>query len=223
MTFTSLLPNTFYYILFDGVSADKCTWSMNLAGPITLPIELLSFTGENAGAINQLKWVTKTETNNDYFTVERSFDGENFVILDKIKGAGNSTFSISYYYVDRAPLNGTNYYRLKQTDFNGESHYSEPIAIDSYSTKSFELLSIYPNPAKNEINIKIATQETISAKLSISDVWGRIILEKEVVVEKGTTIFREDLSEGVPGFYFINFVDTRTKSALNGKFIIGGY
>jgi Secretion system C-terminal sorting domain len=222
MTFTSLLPNTFYYILFDGASADKCTWTMNLAGPITLPIELLSFTGENNGSINLLEWITKTEVNNDYFTLERSFDGENFIALDKIKGAGNSSYSIAYSYVDQAPLNGTNYYRLKQTDFNGESHYSEPIAIDAYGTKSFELISIYPNPAKNQINIKIATQETISAKLSISDVWGRVVLEKEVTVEKGTNIIREDLDEYVPGFYFIYLTDAKMKLPLSGKFIIGG-
>ena len=85
LSFTSLLPNTFYYLIFDGSSIDKCTWDLTLTGAITLPIELLQFKGINKGDYNLLTWTTKTEINNDYFTVERSANGLDFEPIAIVK------------------------------------------------------------------------------------------------------------------------------------------
>ncbi len=112
-----------------------------------LPIELLSFAAAAIDAHVQLNWATASETNNDYFNVERSADAINFTSISKINGAGNSTQILNYSAVDNAPLNGISYYRLKQNDYNGEFTYSQIEVV--YFNNILQEVEIYPNPAKN--------------------------------------------------------------------------
>lgn len=88
----------------------------------TLPVELLSFTGKNVNGNNVLEWQTSSETNNDYFTVEKSTDGITFFPIARIDGAGNSTQINDYSFTDENSAALT-YYRLRQTDFNGRYEY----------------------------------------------------------------------------------------------------
>ncbi|RUA27979.1 MAG: hypothetical protein DSY76_04830, partial [Bacteroidetes bacterium] len=92
-----------------------------------LPVELLSFTAKTkANAVN-LQWQTATETNSQYFEVQCSADGENWISLDEIAAAGNSNELIDYQYIDQNPINGDNYYRLLQMDYNGDFEYFGPV------------------------------------------------------------------------------------------------
>ena len=91
-----------------------------------LPIELLSFDAIHRNNQEvQLSWITLSEINNDYFTLERSTNGLKWNEIQRIKGAGNSKEMLHYRYVDRYPLAGISYYRLKQTDFDGSFTYSK--------------------------------------------------------------------------------------------------
>ncbi|MEK6828808.1 MAG: hypothetical protein AABY15_01690 [Nanoarchaeota archaeon] len=96
-----------------------------------LPIELLYFVGvKEQDGRNLLKWVTASEMSNDYFSIERSDDGEMFEEINRVDGAGNSSSELSYYVYDNNPIKGYNYYRLKQVDYNGDFEYSKTIVID---------------------------------------------------------------------------------------------
>ncbi|TVQ20351.1 MAG: hypothetical protein EA361_00165, partial [Bacteroidetes bacterium] len=95
-----------------------------------LPVEWLSFTAQPAGGEVLLSWQTATETNNDFFTVLRSSDGEHFQSLGRLSGAGNSNQVNSYTFTDVAPLSGVNYYRVRQTDFDGQYDYSQTLAVE---------------------------------------------------------------------------------------------
>ncbi len=115
-----------------------------------LPIELIHF---NAVAENEkvnLNWVTASELNNDFFTVQHSTDGVEFASLGIINGQGTTQNSTSYDFVDSNPMAGVNYYRLKQTDFDGTSTYSNIIAVNL----NLEWL-LYPNPVTygNDVSI----------------------------------------------------------------------
>lgn len=115
-----------------------------------LPIELIHF---NAVAENEkvnLNWVTASELNNDFFTVQHSTDGVEFASLGIINGQGTTQNSTSYDFVDSNPMAGINYYRLKQTDFDGTSTYSNIIAVNL----NLEWL-LYPNPVTygNDVSI----------------------------------------------------------------------
>ncbi|MEO5643478.1 MAG: T9SS type A sorting domain-containing protein [Bacteroidia bacterium] len=110
----------------------------------TLPIELLEFTAAPEGQDVITQWVTATETNNDYFLVERSINGSTFETAGRVDGAGNSTQLLSYQFKDEHPYTGTSYYRLKQVDYNGGFSYSQVVPV----TFAPETISaVYPNPS----------------------------------------------------------------------------
>lgn len=101
--------------------------STTVANP--LPIRLLRFTAQPAGNVVQLDWATASETNNAYFTVERSKDGITFGEVVEVPGANNSNTLNEYQSWDDQPLSGLSYYRLRQTDLDGTSTYSDLVAV----------------------------------------------------------------------------------------------
>ena len=97
---------------------------------ILLPIELTYFTVEQKGNDIVFEWETATETNNDYFTIEYSIDGVNFYELTTKAGSGTTSEATSYNFVWNADKSGLFYFRLKQTDYNGEYSYSKVVALN---------------------------------------------------------------------------------------------
>lgn len=95
----------------------------------TLPVELISFTGQPEVAGNNLKWITSSEKDNDYFTIERSPDGIEWERISTIPGAGTSNIETDYEYTDNSFTSDLNYYRLSQTDYNGITTEKGIIAI----------------------------------------------------------------------------------------------
>jgi hypothetical protein len=100
-----------------------------------LPIELYTFEGECIQNKNLITWSTASEHNNDYFIIERSTDGENWSIINKTTGMGNSTMLTKYSCVDNTFGKRINYYRLTQVDFDGANKTYGPISIDNRSNK----------------------------------------------------------------------------------------
>ena len=107
-----------------------------------LPIELLYFNGTAHGRINNLYWSTASENNNDYFNIEKSSDDEIWVDIDKQKGAGNSSTQLYYSFSDNNVEKIINYYRLKQTDYDGNFKYSDIISIDNRDNDSKEIYRV---------------------------------------------------------------------------------
>lgn len=94
-----------------------------------LPIELLAFSATANGTQVDLRWATASEQDNAYFTVERSSDAVAFTPLSQVAGAGSSQSVLHYADVDPAPLPGLSYYRLRQTDFNGSTTFSQAVPV----------------------------------------------------------------------------------------------
>jgi len=99
--------------------------------PGTLPVELTSFSGVTERNVNHLTWTTASETNCANFDLEQSPDGINFTNIGTVQGAGNSTTTNTYTYIDEHPFIGTTYYRLKQSDFDGSYEYSTVISVSN--------------------------------------------------------------------------------------------
>ncbi len=120
-----------------------------------LPIELLFFNGKPEKESIGLSWATATELNNDYFSIEKSTDGIRWTVLENIQGAGNSTMNLQYTFEDKTPEAGIQYYRLKQTDFDGTFTYSVAIAINFEGSTIANSIAIYPNPnSSNQLNFR---------------------------------------------------------------------
>ncbi|MGN6495255.1 MAG: T9SS type A sorting domain-containing protein [Agriterribacter sp.] len=158
--------------------------SMNNQTP--LPVELTSFTARPQGTAVQLNWTTATEQNNAYFGVERSADGINWQQIGKVNGAGNSTQPLSYGYTDQQPLNGTSYYRLKQTDYNGTFKYSlvEVVRLQN----SNPTLRVYPNPVGQEVTIQTS----------------KAVVQINLLSTNGRTVLRHAPSRVAGGTFSIN-------------------
>lgn len=111
--------------------ADIKSFSVNCLS--VLPVSLISFTGENVNERNVLNWITESEYNNDYFTIESSIDGVYFEKIGTVKALNAGTM---YEFVDETYQDTVNYYRLSQTDFNGEPRViGDLVVIDNRSTK----------------------------------------------------------------------------------------
>jgi len=108
-----------------------------------LPIDLLSFDVANVNGKVDIIWRTASEQDNDFFTIERSNGVGEWQILGTVEGAGKSSEELQYQFWDRTPLLNSNYYRLKQTDFDGTSTYSD---IKLVVMDAIDLISVYPNP-----------------------------------------------------------------------------
>ena len=128
--------NTVVYNYNDGASPSSTgyvnSYRPNMIfnhGGGTLPIDLISFTGEVIGSGVELNWVVASQVNNDYYEIQRSIDVENWETISTIPGAGNNNTQMDYKIIDPNPLIGISYYRLKQTDYDGQSEAFHPISI----------------------------------------------------------------------------------------------
>lgn len=147
-----------------------------------LPVELVSFVASaNEDETVALNWVTAVEIQNDHFTVERSENGSDFVEVARIEGNGNSTVTNYYNTVDMQPNKGINYYRLKQTDFNGEFTYSDIVSVSFNETAVEPSVSIYPNPVAGAsmVNINIANADNDITEVQIFEVSTGKLIHKD--------------------------------------------
>lgn len=128
-----------------------------------LPVSLISFTYKcNYNGV-QLQWVTATETNNSYFTVERSMNAVDWEKIAVINGAGNSNSLKPYSYQDIQAAKGRFFYRLNQTDYNGQNKYSNVIVAACNNNK--QNISLYPNPAQQSISLIAERIELLSYRI----------------------------------------------------------
>ena len=141
-----------------------------------LPIELLSFEGKAEGKKNVLKWTTVSETNNNFFSVQRSSTAKDFVTIGTVKGAGTSNQSLQYSFVDTKPLPHQNYYRLLQNDFDGSTSFSRIISIKNSAAET-ATVTVFPNPAETFLSI-VSVNDIDNSQIEIVNVLGETVLKK---------------------------------------------
>jgi hypothetical protein len=151
-----------------------------------LPIILSSFNAVlNAGAVD-LSWTTATEANSDHFSVQRSTNaGESWDEIGRVAAAGNSNVSLNYTFTDNKPAQGTSEYRLQLIDKDGKYTYSE---VKSISRGIVTGVSIYPNPARDYVNITLAATAGETVLIRLFNNSGALLQEKSVANAGGTTV-----------------------------------
>jgi len=177
-----------------------------------LPIELINFEGICKESIINLYWSTSAEINNDYFTVERSYDGHDFDYLGIVQGAGNSPYINNYQYTDFNVL-AKQYYQLKQTDFDGNFSYSEIISVACKQEENE--IGIYAIDDLIFINNFATYDSNEEIMYSIIDQTGRLLSRKLVVCVNGQMkINISHLSSGLYHFSLYSGDDVITKKIV---------
>ena len=173
-----------------------------------LPIELLNFDAKINGRVIDLTWETISEITNDYFTVECSKNCIQWTEVVQIEGAGNSSQTLTYNTIDKNPYYGLSYYRLKQTDFDGQFDYSQIISVNTELTNNSQI-EIYPNPTNN--NITLVGNKNELEDISIYNTLGQDItlLTQQLEINKSKVII--DLTRLNSGIYYIKTKTTANK------------
>ncbi|MDB4534085.1 T9SS type A sorting domain-containing protein [Vicingaceae bacterium] len=173
-----------------------------------LPIELVSFAANVNLEQVDLKWITSTEINNDYFTIERSVDAQNWEEILTVNGAGNSNQTQEYYDIDYEPLSGASYYRLKQTDYNGKFEYFNivPVKFEEEMSSENGAINLFPSPVRAGKTVNVEFKDIYEEELLIvmRDIKGREFYSKMVMnIEDGKLIGVPIESSIPPGVYLI--------------------
>jgi len=160
-----------------------------------LPVSFLYFKVTKNKNTALLEWTTLTETNNDYFTVEKSTDAVTYQSIGKVKGQGTTHLSHSYTWHDFSPAQGINYYRIKQVDYDGVCTVTPVRSI------AFENNNAFFTVIKNEIGFVVSVQENeIISSVDLRDVCGRLIKAGKITDNKIAEISTLDIPAGI---YFI--------------------
>ncbi|MBR5957852.1 MAG: T9SS type A sorting domain-containing protein [Salinivirgaceae bacterium] len=157
-----------------------------------LPVTFAAFTGRQEGNSIVLEWATMSENNNDYFEIERSTDGVNFVTIGYVEGAGNSSSRIDYIFSDNAPEQGRLYYRLSQVDFDGTREYADKVVTVTFANNKLTV-SIVPNPTSGMFTLQNCGN---SGQLVIMTQNGMVVEEFEVT-DFNQQINIGDLANGI--------------------------
>ena len=178
------------------------------AGETALPIELLSFEAKTQGRSVELIWASATEINNDFYTLERSFDGQNFEMVTTIEGAGNSSERIDYKFSDTPNYYGSIFYRLTQTDFDGA--FEQFSAVRVVFEPEMRSQRLYPSVATAGQRIRIENfwgNEIKGIQLTLTDLIGRTTLPVENLTINHQVQF--GTANVAPGIYIL-------KGSING-------
>ena len=214
----NLAPNEFLYIRIlandtgtpvgtdrDEVYVDNITLS-----DVVLPVEMTYFhaAAQRDGAL--LNWETALELNNDYFEVQHSTDGVRFQPIGEVLGAGTTEQTTQYRFLDAAPAAGTNYYRLRQVDFDGTETLTEVVTVE-YAGRRPELAA-FPNPTAGELTVQFGAETDADARIQVVSAAGRLLLDAPAGHQFQHQIYLTDYPAGV---YFVRVVDRNQVRTLS--------
>lgn len=208
-TLTGLTIGAKYIFVLDGQAGTQSEFYIELLsggdmGCTPLPVKLSNFEVACQSNLPQLKWTTSTEINNDYFTVERAVGlpnekDLNFIEIAKVQGSGNSNIEQNYSFVDDSYSSNKSdlktYYRLKQTDYDGQFEYFYPVLANC--TIDQNEISIYPNPNEGKFTISGVKKGDV---VEVYSQLGIPILHDKV---SENALFDVDISALAKGIYFV--------------------
>lgn len=177
-----------------------------------LPVELINFKAECDNNVNNIIWQTASEFNNDFFSVEKSPDGENFSSFIQVYSQGNSSIIQNYKAVDFTPFIGTSYYRLHQYDLDGQELFSNIVSLNCKSDNFKE--DILPvSPSNNYVDAIIQGIPGNSYEIKLTNLLGQIIANKTISLvdfQQTARIYDTNLAIGM--YYLVMQTETKNIS-----------
>jgi hypothetical protein len=188
-----------------------CSGSIAITITTNLNVSWLSFEGEVQAEGNLLRWITASEVNNDYFVLERSTDGQNFVTVQQVDGKGTTNTISSYEYLDRNAPKGTSYYRISQVDYDGSRTQGGWVALTRNEVK-FGVTGVYPVPANHQVNIQFNAAQVGKVQAAIHDAAGKLVEQININAQAGNNVYSHNVTAYPTGVYFITLNDGQTIS-----------
>lgn len=192
-----------YYIAMDGNAGSNCHFTVSGTNVTPLPIELGSFNATLENNSVKLNWNTFSERNNNYFTIDKSKNGKDWEFVAQVKGSGNSSVEKIYSVSDNDPYEGSTYYRLTQTDFNGKT--SESSFDDVYVKRTEKLrINIFPNPSSesNKAIVNVYNPYSKETTIDVYEINGKLVDSKIITTQEFNTKL-EMKHTFKPGVYFV--------------------
>ncbi|WP_299818173.1 T9SS type A sorting domain-containing protein [uncultured Pontibacter sp.] len=192
-----------------GIAIGDISWATADGSIAPMPVELMSFRAQLLNNQAVLGWATAMEKDNNKFIVERSLDGKTFTKVGEVKGSGNSSAKLNYTFTDAKPATGTNYYRLQQVDFSGETAYSNIVAVDVRGVLAPKLM-LYPTVATEAVNISLNGLKG-NVDVYVLDATGRTVKQLKATAEQELLLPVQDLKSGA---YFVSVVSNEHRETL---------
>lgn len=164
---------------------------------LALPVELVDFQARLQGSGVNLFWQTASEHNNAGFHIERSAEGREWQTIGFVEGQGNTAETQRYSFPDEKPLSGENYYRLRQTDFDGATEYSKIVRVDFKNSGEASDLNVFPNPVTGgELTLFRGGESEEAIPVQLFNSVGQLLRSESIV--SGNNVFNiNDLSAGI--------------------------
>ncbi|HET7818286.1 MAG TPA: T9SS type A sorting domain-containing protein, partial [Bacteroidia bacterium] len=203
----SMVKGSRYYITIDGGRGDECAFTLRITKTWPYPIELAWFKATCLDSYEkELQWETATEINNDYFTIERSSDGQNYSAIGTVAASGTSPFHHQYNFLDREHLEGTFYYRIAQTNYNGQKETFTPITVDCSKENTDFSMQVNSNLINGNDRIAVSVSGAADKRvlLVLTDIYGRELYSTVVIENSDSYIYNIKPNSDIPaGLYFI--------------------
>ncbi len=179
----------------------------------TVAVELLSYTGEVMDNGNLLRWITASEINNDYFTLQHSTDGINYKPIAQIKGNGNSAATHAYQFLHQDAPSGISYYALSQTDFNGTVHHEGTVTLMRRESQ-LAIVNVQPIPASTVMVATFTTAQAGETNISLYDVAGKLAHTETINAINGNNQVTIDVNNLAAGIYLMTIQNGSDISTL---------
>jgi hypothetical protein len=203
----NVIANKVYVLYIDNYSASgqnfTLTWNLTNGASLdctTLPVELLTLDAKPRNAVIDVTWATASEHNSDHFVVERSGDNENYTDIGTVAAAGNAQFRNDYLFVDPAPLQGANYYRLRQVDHDGSFKHSR-IVVAFLGKGGDGRPVIFPNPVQDQLQAAFNSPMDGTAEFQVKDAVGRTVATFHRELFRGANTVALPLDAVAHGWY----------------------
>ncbi len=175
--------------------------------PSLLPVTMAAFRAKvNVNDQVDLEWMTMSEVNNDYFTIERSADGWRWDEVARVEGAGTTTTATKYGHTDEQPLPGISWYRLRQTDYNGRSEVFSRAQVNlPLRNVRAGSLKAFPNPFDKSLTAQFTADQNEEVSLQLLTLEGKKIYDERIVTGEGVNSISLSLPANInPGIYMLH-------------------
>jgi hypothetical protein len=192
------------------------TESGTIVYPVELPVDFLGMEVEcSNGGYNTVTWKTASESNSDYFVLERSRDGIHWTEITELKAAGTSNKENHYTHYDLgAGRYFEGYYQLTQVDYDGKFKIYDPVSVQCNKEAEYQV-AVYPNPVTDKMLVTVYSLKSSHIEIDLTNLSGQILTQREFELKKGMNVFEFDLASYKKGLYIIYVKDEEHFQSLS--------